>query len=232
MKQRIAKFIADTGTASRRDAEDLITSGRVAVDGVLIDSPVFFVDENNVVTVDGAPIAARAQTELYVFNKPLNTMTTARDPRGRRTIYDCLPEQYRTLRYVGRLDYKTTGLLLMTNDGALARRLTLPSSNIARTYIATVGDVDLSGLAAARRGMTIDGITYRPMQIDELPGGDLRVTVTEGKKNEIRIVLRACHTPVRRLHRISFGNITLGNLPVGKIRPVPQKTIDALLKSF
>ncbi len=232
MKQRIAKFIADTGTASRRDAENLITSGRVAVDGVIIDSPVFFVDENNVVTVDGAPIAARAQTELYVFNKPLNTMTTARDPRGRRTIYDCLPEQYRTLRYVGRLDYKTTGLLLMTNDGALARRLTLPSSNIPRTYIATVGDVDLSGLAAARRGMTIDGITYRPMQIDELPGGDLRVTVTEGKKNEIRIVLRACHTPVRRLHRISFGNITLGNLPVGKIRPVPQKTIDALLKSF
>lgn len=232
MKQRIAKFIADTGTASRRDAENLITSGRVAVDGVIIDSPVFFVDENNVVTVDGAPIAARAQTELYVFNKPLNTMTTARDPRGRRTIYDCLPEQYRTLRYVGRLDYKTTGLLLMTNDGALARRLTLPSSNIARTYIATVGDVDLSGLAAARRGMTIDGITYRPMQIDELPGGDLRVTVTEGKKNEIRIVLRACHTPVRRLHRISFGNITLGNLTVGKIRPVPQKTIDALLKSF
>ncbi len=232
MKQRIAKFIADTGTASRRDAENLITSGRVAVDGVIIDSPVFFVDENNVVTVDGAPIAARAQTELYIFNKPLNTMTTARDPRGRRTIYDCLPEQYRTLRYVGRLDYKTTGLLLMTNDGALARRLTLPSSNIPRTYIATVGDVDLSGLAAARRGMTIDGIAYRPMQIDELPGGDLRVTVTEGKKNEIRIVLRACHTPVRRLHRISFGNITLGNLPVGKIRPVPQKTIDALLKSF
>lgn len=232
MKQRIAKFIADTGTASRRDAENLISSGRVAVDGVIIDSPVFFVDENNVVTVDGAPIAARAQTELYVFNKPLNTMTTARDPRGRRTIYDCLPEQYRSLRYVGRLDYKTTGLLLMTNDGALARRLTLPSSNISRTYIATVGDVDLSGLAAARRGMTIDGITYRPMQIDELSGGDLRVTVTEGKKNEIRIVLRACHTPVRRLHRISFGNITLGNLPVGKIRPVPQKTIDALLKSF
>ena len=232
MKQRIAKFIADTGTASRRDAENLISSGRVAVDGVIIDSPVFFVDENNVVTVDGAPIAARAQTELYVFNKPLNTMTTARDPRGRRTIYDCLPEQYRSLRYVGRLDYKTTGLLLMTNDGALARRLTLPSSIISRTYIATVGDVDLSGLAAARRGMTIDGIAYRPMQIDELPGGDLRVTVTEGKKNEIRIVLRACHTPVRRLHRISFGNITLGNLPVGKIRPVPQKTIDALLKSF
>ena len=232
MKQRIAKFIADTGTASRRDAENLITSGRVAVDGVIIDSPVFFVDENNVVTVDGAPIAARAQTELYVFNKPLNTMTTARDPRGRRTIYDCLPEQYRSLRYVGRLDYKTTGLLLMTNDGALARHLTLPSSNIARTYIATVGDVDLSGLDAARRGMTVDGITYRPMQIDELPGGDLRVTVTEGKKNEIRIVLRACRAPVRRLHRISFGNITLGNLPVGKIRAVPQKTIDALLKSF
>lgn len=232
MKQRIAKFIACTGTASRRDAENLIATGRVTVDGVVVSSPVFFVDDTNVVAVDGKQIKCNSQTELYVFHKPLNTMTTSRDPRGRRTIYDCLPEKYHSLRYVGRLDYKTTGLLLMTNDGELARRLTLPTSRVPRTYIATVGNVDLSGLAAARRGMTVDGITYRPMQIDELPSGDLRVTVTEGKKNEIRIVLRACHAPVRRLHRISFGNITLENLPVGKIRPVPQKTIDALLKSF
>ncbi len=232
MTVRIAKFIADAGAASRRAAEDLIASRRVTVNGTAIDSPVFFVSDGDVVAIDGAPIQARAQTELYAFHKPLNTMTTARDPRGRKTIYDVLPDEYKNLKYVGRLDYKTTGLLLMTNDGALARKLTLPSSHIPRTYLATVNTSDFSGLDAARRGITVDGVSYRPMQIDVLKNGELRVTVTEGKKNEVRIVLRACGAPVRKLHRISFGNIELGKLPVGKIRIIPQKTIDALLNSF
>ncbi|HBP26738.1 MAG TPA: pseudouridine synthase [Alphaproteobacteria bacterium] len=232
MTVRIAKFIADTGAASRRAAEDLIASRRVTVNGTVIDSPVFFVSDGDVVAIDGVPIGARAQTELYAFHKPLNTMTTARDPRGRKTIYDVLPDEYKNLKYVGRLDYKTTGLLLMTNDGALARKLTLPSSHIPRTYLATVNTSDFSGLDAARRGITVDGVSYRPMQIDVLKNGELRVTVTEGKKNEVRIVLRACGAPVRKLHRVSFGNIELGKLPVGKIRIIPQKTIDALLNSF
>lgn len=232
MTVRIAKFIADTGAASRRAAEDLIASRRVTVNGNIIDSPVFFVSDDDVVAIDGVPVQARAQTELYAFHKPLNTMTTARDPRGRKTIYDVLPDEYKNLKYVGRLDYKTTGLLLMTNDGALARKLTLPSSHIPRTYLATVNTNDFSGLDAARRGVTVDGVSYRPMQIDVLKNGELRVTVTEGKKNEVRIVLRACGAPVRKLHRVSFGNIELGKLPVGKIRIIPQKTIDALLNSF
>lgn len=232
MTVRIAKFIADTGTASRRAAEDLIASRRVTVNGTVIDSPVFFVSDGDTVAIDGVPVQARAQTELYAFHKPLNTMTTARDPRGRKTIYDVLPDEYKNLKYVGRLDYKTTGLLLMTNDGALARKLTLPSSHIPRTYLATVNTNDFSRLDAARRGMTVDGVSYRPMQIDVLKNSELRVTVTEGKKNEVRIVLRACGAPVRKLHRISFGNIELGKLPVGKIRIIPQKTIDALLNSF
>lgn len=232
MTVRIAKFIADTGAASRRAAEDLIASRRVTVNGNIIDSPVFFVSDDDVVAIDGVPVQARTQTELYAFHKPLNTMTTARDPRGRKTIYDVLPDEYKNLKYVGRLDYKTTGLLLMTNDGALARKLTLPSSHIPRTYLATVNTNDFSGLDAARRGMTVDGVSYRPMQIDVLKNGELRVTVTEGKKNEVRIVLRACGAPVRKLHRISFGNIELGKLPVGKIHIIPQKTIDALLNSF
>lgn len=232
MTVRIAKFIADTGAASRRTAEDLIASRRVTVNGTVIDSPVFFVSDGDTVAIDGVPVQARAQTELYAFHKPLNTMTTARDPRGRKTIYDVLPDEYKNLKYVGRLDYKTTGLLLMTNDGALARKLTLPSSHIPRTYLATVNTNDFSGLDAARRGMTVDGVSYRPMQIDVLKNGELRVTVTEGKKNEVRIVLRACGAPVRKLHRISFGNIELGKLPVGKIHIIPQKTIDALLNSF
>ena len=230
---RIAKFIADTGAASRRGAEALITSGSVAVNGTVVVSPVFFVNpDTDVVTVDGRIVRPRAKTELYAFHKPLNTMTTTRDPNGRRTIYDCLPEKYKSLKYVGRLDYKTTGLLLMTNDGDLARRLTLPASHIPRTYIATVNGTDMRGLDAARRGITVDGVSYRPMDIVELGGANLRITVDEGKKNEIRIVLRACHLPVRRLHRISFGPIALGDIKVGQIRPVSQKTIDELLKSL
>ena len=232
MTTRIAKFISESGYASRRAAEELIVSGRVAVNGVCVETPVFFVSDSDVVTVDGVVVGGRAQTELYAFHKPINTMTTLRDPNGRKTIYDCLPDEYKKLKYVGRLDYKTTGLLLLTNDGELARRLTLPSSNIPRTYIATVNNLDESGLERARRGMTVDGIHYSPMKIDVLSNNELRVVITEGKKNEVRIVLRACGCPVRKLHRISYGNIFLEKLPVGKIKKISQKTIDVMLKSF
>ena len=232
MKTRIAKFIADSGVASRRVAEDMIASGRVTVNGVVIDTPVTFVDDDDKIAVDGVRVHARDETELYAFHKPINTMTTTHDPAGRKTIYDCLPPEYKKLKYVGRLDYKTTGLLLLTNDGALARKLTLPSSHIARVYIATVERVDAAGLARAQRGITVDGVTYRPMKIDILSDKELRVCVDEGKKNEVRIVLRACGCPVRKLHRISFGPIELGNLSVGKIRKINQKTIDALVKTL
>lgn len=232
MGVRIAKFIADSGVASRRAAEELIACGRVSINDVTINSPVSFVGESDVVKIDGKKIASQTDTELYMFHKPLNTMTTSRDPNGRKTIYDCLPDEYKHLKYVGRLDYRTTGLLLLTNDGDFARRLTLPSSNIERTYIATVNCTDFSRLARARNGITLDGIHYAPMKIDEIGGNDLRITITEGKKNEVRIVLRACGCPVRKLHRISYGGISLGNLPVGKIKKISQKTIDVIKKSL
>jgi len=232
MKTRIAKFIADTGAASRRDAERLIESGDVAVNGTIVTSPVFFLDGTEKVTINGKPISKKTETKVYVFNKPINTMTTTRDPMGRRTIYDVLPPQYKNLKYVGRLDYKTTGLLLLTNDGDLARKLTLPSSNIPRTYIATVSGSDFSKLKHAQSGMTIDEINYRPMKIKQLGDNQFQVTITEGKKNEVRIVLAACGLPVQKLHRISFGNIHLGNLSVGKIDMLMQKTIDELIKYF
>ena len=232
MSVRIAKFIADCGVASRRGAEKLIADGAVQINGNVITDPVHFVDEGDVVLVNGKPIQARENTELYAFHKPLNVMTTAHDPDGRKTVYDILGDEYKHLRYVGRLDYKTTGLLLMTNDGALARKLTLPASNIPRVYIATVNGTNRSGLDQARRGITVDGIKYAPMKIDVMENGDLRVMVTEGKKNEVRIVLRACGCPVRKLHRISFGNIQLGKLPAGKIIKIAQKTIDELIKSL
>lgn len=231
MKTRIAKFIADSGVASRRAAEDLIAHGAVSVNGVKIDTPVFFVDETDVVAINGELVNLDNQTKLYAFNKPINTMTTRRDPDGRKTVYDCLDAKYKNLKYIGRLDYKTTGLLLMTNDGELARKMTLPSSKIPRTYIATIYG-DLSKLDLARRGITVRGVKYAPMKIDVIDNKNLRVTVTEGKKNEIRIVLGAIGAPVKKLHRVSFGPIELGNLAVGKIRAESQKTIDLIAKYF
>ena len=232
MKIRIAKFIADSGFASRRVAEDLIAQGVVSVNGQIISSPVVFVDDNDVVSIQGKEIKKRTDTELYMFHKPINTMTTTHDPNGRKTIYDVLPDEYKNLKYVGRLDYKTTGLLLMTNDGLLARKLTQPVSQIPRTYIADVAGNNFSKLDKARNGVTIDGVKYRPMEIDILPSKKLKITVTEGKKNEIRIVMRFCGLPVKTLHRVSFGPITLGNLQVGKIQKINQKTIDVILKTF
>ena len=231
MKIRIAKFIADSGVASRRATEDLIARGFVTVNGKKIDTPVFFVDENDDIVVNGKKVFAKSDTELYAFHKPINTVTTLADPNGRQTIYDVLPTEYKNLKYIGRLDYKTTGLLLLTNDGELARKMTLPSSHIPRTYIATVYG-DLSKLDLARRGITIRGTKYAPMKIDVIDNKTLRVEICEGKKNEVRIVLAAIGAPVKKLHRISFGKIELENLPAGKIRKINQKTIDLILKSF
>lgn len=231
MKQRIAKFLAHTGIASRRDAERLIAEGSVAVNGVVLSSPATLVDDSDTVTVNGKVLKPQTSTELYVFNKPLNVMTTAHDPQNRKTIYDVLPDEYKHLRYVGRLDYKTTGLLLLTNDGDLVQKLSLPSNQIPRTYIARVGGTN-HNFEIARRGITIDGIRYRPMEITDMGDGKIRVTVTEGKKNEVRIVLRHCGAPVQKLHRESFGNIHLGNLPFGKIVKVSKKDIDELLKTL
>ncbi len=233
---RIAKFISDSGMTSRRRAEELIKSGHVKVNGEKVLTPVHFVNDGDVVTVDGKVVQPRTETVVYMLHKPINTMTTVRDPAGRRTIYHCLPTDLRGLKYIGRLDYRTTGLLLLTNDGELARKLTLPESNIPRTYIATVTLTDLSKLDEARRGITVDGIQYRPMDIKVISttpySANLRVTVTEGKKNEVRIVLRAVGAPVRKLHRVIFGPIKLGNLKPGEIRPLDKKTIDALTNSF
>ena len=232
MNMRIAKFIAESGAASRRVAENLITDGRVTLNGNVVTSPVTFVADGDSVAIDGKILRPRNTTELYAFHKPINTMTTTRDPMGRKTIYDCLSREYKNLKYVGRLDFKTTGLLLLTNDGELARKLTLPASHIPREYIATVSRINESELNSARRGMTVDGIKYRPMQIEVIDNKTLRVRVTEGKKNEVRIVLRACACPVVKLHRVSFGPVQLGNLSVGKIQKIEQKTIDALLKTL
>ena len=230
MTTRIAKYIAASGLASRRKAELMISAGRVTLNGRVVDTPATCVTDTDTVCVDGRPIVARTETVVYAFNKPINTVTTTADPNGRRTIYDVLPKEYKNLKYVGRLDFRTTGLLLLTNDGELARKLTLPSSNIPRVYIARVVPNAARDIDAARRGITVDGINYAPMKIDEIGPNKFRIEITEGKKNEVRIVMAAVGATVRELHRVSYGAIKLGDLKPGKIRVVEQKTIDATLK--
>jgi 23S rRNA pseudouridine2605 synthase len=232
MGTRLAKFIADCGIASRRDAEVLIKSGRVSVNGNVIDTPVFFVEGDEKICVDGHQIKNKSETELYMFHKPINTMTTTKDPENRRTIYDVLDKKYKNLKYIGRLDYKTTGLLLLTNDGNLARQMSLPKNKIPRTYIANVNKFTERGLDMARHGVVVDGIKYLPMKIEILDEHNLKVSVIEGKKNEIRIVLKHIGSPVINLHRVSYGPVMLGNLGVGKIMRVDKKTVDLIVKNF
>ena len=232
MTLRLAKFIADSGIASRRGAEELIQKGAVSVNGKIIETPVFFVEDGDVVCVNGRKIAKNEDIKLYAFHKPINTMTTARDPMGRKTIYDVLDKKYKNLKYIGRLDFKTTGLLLLTNNGDLARKMSLPQNHIERTYIATVDKYTKQGLCLACKGVCIDGINYRPMKIEELDEHNLQITVTEGKKNEIRIVLKHIGSPVKALHRISYGPVKLGNLKPEKILEIDKKTIDLILKNF
>lgn len=231
MTVRIAKFLSYNGVASRRGAEKLISIGAVAINGKIIDTPVNFVNDGDVVTVNGKTVNNKSETELYAFYKPINTMTTSSDPLNRKTIYDVLPKKYQHLKYVGRLDYKTTGLLLLTNDGDFARRLTLPSSKIPRVYIAHVSG-NTKNIDRARRGITVDNIQYAPMKIDETEPNVLRIEICEGKKNEIRIVMRACGCPVIKLHRTSYGQIDLGKLTPGQIKKISQKTIDEMIKTL
>ncbi|MCL2737698.1 MAG: rRNA pseudouridine synthase [Alphaproteobacteria bacterium] len=252
MKTRLAKFISDSGGASRREAERLIENGSVSVNGKPVTTPVFFVEPNDVVAINNEPVRTRTRTQIIAFNKPANTMTTLRDPDGRKTIYDCLPKNMRGLKYVGRLDYKTTGLLLLTNDGDIARRLTLPESKIVRVYTAKLRpdpgaakspngvrrlreflsplSADDSVFDSLRRGATIDGVKYAPMEIELLSRYPLlvKIKLTEGKKNEIRIAFDYIGLPVSKLNRESYGPIELGNLESGKFRELTGKELTQL----
>lgn len=244
MKTRLAKFIADSGVASRREAEKLITDCSVFVNGEKIITPVFFVNGDEKIIINGKPIT-KNKDELYIFHKPINTITSRSDPAGRKTIYDVLPKKYENLKYIGRLDYKTTGLLLMTTDGELARKMTLPSSGLKRVYIATLHPKNFAEIKSParakalrgflsplnsddtifdilRHGATIDKIKYEPMDIQVLTRYPLsiQITLTEGKKNEIRIAMDWLGFMVKKLHRISYGEYQLGDLPVGEIKNV------------
>jgi 23S rRNA pseudouridine2605 synthase len=228
--ERVAKRIARSGFCSRRDAERLIAAGRVAVDGQVLDSPAHTVTDANRVTIDGEPLPRAEQARLFRYHKPPGVLSAARDPAGRPTIYDRLPEGLPRLMPVGRLDMSSEGLLLLTNDGELKRRLELPATGWLRRYRVRVhGRIDESRLEALKNGIELDGFQYGPIQasLDRIQGSNawLTVALREGKNREIRRVLEHFGWPVNRLIRLSFGPFQLGGLAAGAIEEVPAKVL-------
>ncbi len=228
--ERIARAIARAGLASRREAEAWIAAGRVAVNGEVIRSPARDVTARDRVTVDGEPLPARERTRLFLYHKPRGLMTTHADPRGRPTIFARLPKHLPRLISVGRLDYNTEGLLLLTNDGALARVLELPATGWLRRYrVRAHGSVTQQQLDGLREGITADGIRYGAIEatLDRVQGSNLWLTfaIREGKNREVRNVLGALGLTVTRLIRVSFGPFQLGELAEGEVEEVRTRVL-------
>jgi 23S rRNA pseudouridine2605 synthase len=228
--QRIAKVMARAGLCSRRDAESWIAEGRVVVNGKKLDSPAFNVNENDDVRVDGKPLAAPERTRLFLYNKPRGLVTTARDPEGRPTIFENLPEDLPRLVAVGRLDINTEGLILLTNDGGLARVLELPATGWLRRYrVRAHGEIAQELLNPLSEGVTIDGVAYAGIEavLDRAQGSNVWMTMglREGKNREIKKVLEHLGLAVNRLIRISFGPFQLGELEEGAVAEVRTRVL-------
>ncbi len=236
-KERIAKFLARAGVASRRDSERLIEAGRVALNGVIVAHPATLVSAADALAVDGKPIAAPQQTKIWRYHKPAGLVTTARDPEGRPTVFSVLPKTLPRVISVGRLDVNTEGLLLLTNDGGLARYLELPAQGLARTYrIRAHGVATEAALAQLGRGVTIDGVNYRPVAttLDRRVGSNswLTMTLSEGKNREIKKLLEEIGLSVTRLIRISYGPFQLGRLEPNAVDEVPVRSLPKLLPGY
>jgi len=228
--QRIAKVIARAGLASRREAEAWIAAGRIAVNGTTIASPAIDVTGSDRITVDGEPLPARQRTRLFLYHKRRGLMTTHADPQGRPTIFQNLPRDLPRLISVGRLDFNTEGLLLLTNDGTLARVLELPATAWLRRYrVRAHGSVTQDRLDGLRRGVVIDDIHYGPIEaaLDRVQGSNVWLTlgIREGKNREIRNVLGHLGLGVTRLIRISFGPFQLGELGEGEVEEVRTRVL-------
>ncbi len=228
--ERIAKVIARAGLTSRREAEEWIAAGRVAVNGAVIRSPALNITESDRVVVDGEPLPTRERTRLFMYHKPRGLLTSHSDPRGRRTIFEDLPKHLPRLISVGRLDFNTEGLILLTNDGALARVLELPATGWQRSYrVRAHGSVTQARLNELRAGVTIDGIHYGAIEatLDRVQGSNVWLTfaIREGKNREVRNVLSHLGLEVARLIRVSFGPFQLGELAEGAVEEVSTRTL-------
>lgn len=229
-RERVAKYLARAGVGSRRESERLLQAGRVALNGAVVTSPATLVGAGDVLAVDGKTIPGPQQTRLWRYHKPAGLVTTAHDPQGRPTVFANLPTFLPRVISVGRLDINTEGLLLLTNDGALARYLEHPTQGISRTYrIRAHGKVDERLIAELAEGVTIDGVRYRPVRatIDSSRGGNCWITMTlrEGKNREIKKLLEYFGLRVTRLIRTAYGPFELGALARGAVEEVPPAAV-------
>ena len=228
--ERIAKVLARHGVASRREAEKIIEDGRVAVNGKTLDSPALNVTTTDKITLDGAPLGEREPPRIWLYHKPVGLVTTTKDEKGRDTVFDNLPPDLPRVLSVGRLDITSEGLLLLTNDGEIKRRLELPSTGWLRKYRVRVhGNPEDSDFEPLRKGLTVDGEKFAAMTVslDRHQGRNAWVTVglREGKNREIRRAMEAIGLTVNRLIRVSYGPFRLGELKSGSVEEVRQKTV-------
>jgi len=228
--ERIAKLLARAGVCSRRDAERWIGEGRVSVDGHVLTTPAVTVTATNDVRVDGKPLPAPERPRLWRYHKPAGLVTTHRDEKGRPTVFDALPKELPRLISIGRLDLNSEGLLLLTNDGALSRRLELPSTGWLRRYKVRVhGEVEPERLAALEKGVTIDSVSYGPIRasLERRQGSNawIAMALREGKNREVRRVLEHLGFQVTRLIRLAYGPFQLGNLARGAVAEVAKKVL-------
>jgi 23S rRNA pseudouridine2605 synthase len=228
--ERIAKVVSRAGLASRRDAEEWITQGRVTVNGRVINSPALDVTANDVITVDGKPLPPRERTRLWMFHKPRGLMTTHADPEGRPTVFDNLPEGLPRLISIGRLDFNTEGLLLLTNDGGLARALELPDTGWLRRYrVRAHGEVTQAQLDELKKGVEVDGVKYgsidATLERDQGANVWLVFAIREGKNREVRNVMAHLGLEVNRLIRVSYGPFQLGELAEGQVEEVKTRVL-------
>ncbi len=228
--ERIAKLMARAGLCSRRDAEVWIRDGRVAVNGTVIDSPALDVMPDDKVTVDGAPLPERERTRLFLYHKPKGLVTTHADPEGRPTVFESLPEGLPRLISIGRLDYNTEGLLLLTNDGGLARVLELPDTAWLRRYrVRAHGDITQEQLDALRKGVEVEGVKYGPIEatLERDQGANVWIlfAIREGKNREVRNVMAHLGLDVNRLIRVSYGPFQLGEIAEGQVEEVRSRKL-------
>jgi len=229
---RLGKFLALAGVASRRSAEELIRAGRVTVGGEVVTDPARDAGEYDVVTLDGEKLGIAVGRVIYAVNKPAGVVSTARDPQGRPTVVSLAPGGVR-LYPVGRLDRDTTGLILLTNDGELAHRLTHPRFEVQKAYRAVVSrpPVREQALRALRAGVELDDGRTSPAQVRRVAADTLEITIHEGRKRQVRRMCEAVGHPVRRLERVRFGPLELGSLRPGTSRQLTPEEVSALRRA-
>ena len=236
MSERLAKFMARSGVCSRRQAEEYIKQKRVSVNGEIIDSPAFNVEGSEKILFDGEKLPTIETTRLWLYYKPVGLVTTHKDNQNRPTVFDSLPPFMPRVISVGRLDLNSEGLLLLTNNGELSRKLELPENGWSRRYKVKVhGFVDAKKLASLEKGATVDGINYGSVkaEIETQKGTNawLIITLSEGKNREIRKLMKSIGLDVARLIRLSYGPFQLGALKKGEVREVPAKVLQEQLGS-